>query len=95
MKIVNGGAIETSVSEASVAYSAPESGYQAVATLPNDNRSEVIDRMLFVESRNGQVYSKVRLLFRINNTPDGFMYVSFNGVANTNGSRNWEATAPQ
>ena len=46
--------------------------------------------MFFVSSRNGQTYSKVLFSFTINQDPDGFMYASFRGVANTNGSRNWE-----
>jgi hypothetical protein len=55
----------------------------------------LVDEIFFIQSRNGQVYSKVHLLFGINDTPDGFMNITFNGVANTNGSRNWEATAPK
>jgi hypothetical protein len=46
--------------------------------------------MFFVKSRNGQVYSKVFLSIGINQQPDEPMYVEFRGVANANGSRNWE-----
>jgi hypothetical protein len=41
-------------------------------------------------ARNGQVYGKLSIGFRINENPDDFMYVRFGGVANTNGSRNLE-----
>jgi hypothetical protein len=41
------------------------------------------------------VYSKVTIGMAINQNPDGFMYITFNGAANANGSRNWEATLPQ
>ena len=33
-------------------------------------------------SRNGQVYSKVGLSFDINDAPNGYMSVTFDGVAN-------------
>jgi hypothetical protein len=44
----------------------------------------------FAVTRGGQVYSKVGLTLRINDDPNGDMYITFGGVANTNGSRNWE-----
>jgi hypothetical protein len=56
---------------------------------------EEFNQGFFLVSRNGQVYSKLGLSFRISRTLDDFMYVTFSGVASTNGSRNWEATAPQ
>jgi hypothetical protein len=52
-------------------------------------------KSFYVKSRNGQVYTKLGLDFGINRNPDDLMYIEFSGVANTNGSRNWEATAPQ
>jgi hypothetical protein len=36
------------------------------------------------------VYSKLGLSFRINSDPDGLMNITIGGVANANGSRNWE-----
>jgi len=95
IEVVNGGLVETSFEESRITYSAPESDYQATDTLGNNNGPDLVDEMFFIQSRNGQVYSKVHLLFGINDTPDGLMNVTFKGVANTNGSRNWEATAPQ
>ena len=94
-EVVGGGFIETSPSEAGVTFFAPQSGYQARGTFGKNNGPDLIDKVLFIQSRNGQVYSKVHLLFGINVKPDGFMDVTFSGVANTNGSGNWEAAAPQ
>jgi len=95
VEVTGGGFIETLPSESAMTYAAPESGYQPSGKFGKNNGPDLVDKTLFIQSRNGQVYSKVHLLFGINDTQDGFMYVTFSGVANTNGSRNWEATAPQ
>ncbi len=98
IEAVDGGLIETSGKEEAVTFAAPENGYQPSDTLTaSSNRHGIggIQQAFFVQSRNGQVYSKIGLSFGINETPDGFMDITFSGVANTNGSRNWEATAPQ
>lgn len=94
---VGGGLIETSGKESAITFVAPEDGYQSSDTVTassNRHGIGVIQQVFFAESRNGQIYSKFNLTLGINGTPDGFMYVTFNGVANTNSSRNWEATAP-
>jgi hypothetical protein len=54
-----------------------------------------IQRVFFLTSRNGQVYSKFSLDFGINKDPNGSMWLQFKGVANPSGSGNWEATVPQ
>jgi hypothetical protein len=95
LEIPSGGFIQTSDKESAVTFAAPDNGYQSNGSFENNNGPNLIDRAFFIESRNGQVYSKVRLLFSINNNPDGLMDISSTGVANVNGSRNWEATAPQ
>lgn len=95
IEVVNGGLIETSGKESAITFAAPETNYQPNGTFGNDNGSDVTHRAFFIQSRNEQVYSKLGLSFRINNNPDDFMYVTLSGVANTNSSRNWEATAPQ
>jgi hypothetical protein len=95
IEIIDGGFIVTSWGEAQTTYSAPETGYESSGTFGNNNGPGAVDQMFFVQSRNGQVYSKIHLLFGINKTPDGFMYITFKGVANANGSPNWEATAQQ
>jgi hypothetical protein len=95
IEVVNGGLIETSGRESAVTFTAPDGIYQPSGDFGNDSGSDVTQRALFIQSRNGQIYSKLGFSFRINNKPDDLMYVSFSGVANTNGSRNWEATAPR
>jgi hypothetical protein len=94
-EVIGGGFIEASDNEWGVTYAAPESGYQPSGTFGNNNGPDLVDKAFFIQSRNGQVYSKFGMEFGINATPDGLMYITFTGVANTNGSRNWEATAPQ
>lgn len=93
-----GGLIDSAGQDAAI-YEAPEEGYQPSETLTmstNDNTwYEAIHRTFFVKSRNGQMYSKFGVYFRINQNPDESMNINFAGIANTNGSRNWEATAPQ
>jgi len=93
IEVIDGGLIETSFGESRIAYSAPEDGYEIADDLGNNNGPDLVDKMFFVQSRNGQVYSKVHLLFGINETPDKLMSVTFSGVANTNSSRNWEAAS--
>jgi hypothetical protein len=95
VEVADGGFIESSPGESATTYAAPESGYQPSGRFGKNNGPDLVDKMFFMQSRNGQVYSKIHLLFGINDTPDGFMYITFNGVANTNTSRNWEASAPQ
>jgi hypothetical protein len=95
IEVVDGGFIETSPEDSATTYIAPENGYQSSGTFSKNNGPDLVDKMFFIQSRNGQVYSKVHLLFGINDTPNGIMYITFSGVANTNGSRNWEATVLQ
>jgi hypothetical protein len=99
IEAVNGGLIETSVGDARVTYAAPDSGYEPSETFTMSNGSntwyEAVHQMFFVQSRNGQVYGKVNFSFRINQNPDDLVNITFSGVASTNGSHNWEATAPQ
>jgi len=87
---VNGGFVVGSETESPVTFVAPTNGYVPSGDFANNNGPDLIDQTLFIQSRNGQIYSKVHLLFGINNNPDGFMNITFSGVANTNGSRNWE-----
>jgi hypothetical protein len=97
IEAVDGGLIETSGKEEAVTFAAPENGYQSSDTLTvssNRHGIGIIQEAFFVQSRYGQVYSKLGLSFGINETSDGFMDIAFSGVANTNSSRNWEATAP-
>jgi hypothetical protein len=98
IEAVDGGLVETSGKDSAITFAAPENGYQSSDTVTaSSNRHGIggIQQGYFVKSRNGQVYSKFGLTFGINDTPDGFMNITFSGVANTNSSRNWEANAPQ
>jgi hypothetical protein len=93
IEAVNGGLIETSFAEARVTYQAPENGYQPSDTLAvstTNHWSDLVQQMLFVSSRNGQVYSKVFVSLSINANPDETASVTFRGAANANASRNWE-----
>ncbi len=91
--VVGGGFIETSHKESAVTFAAPQGGYQPSGVFGNNNGTDGLDENCFVESRNGQVFSKLYLSLGINNQPDGLMYITFRGVASTNGSRNWEGDA--
>jgi hypothetical protein len=87
---VDGGIVIALETDARVTYGAPNDGYKPGDTFQNNNGPDLVDQMLFVKSRNGQIYSKVHILFRINNTPDSLMNITLKGVANTNASGNWE-----
>jgi hypothetical protein len=99
IEAVDGGIMDSDGKE-EVTFEAPESGYQPSITFMFSTNAPYrwsggFDRGFFLKSRNGQVYSKLGFGFTINRNPDGFMYITFGGVASTNGSRDWEATAPQ
>jgi len=94
VEAVDGGVMDSGGQEA-VTYAAPESGYEpnmafVFSTNPSHKWFEEFNQGFFVMSRNGQIYSKLGLSFRINENPDDFMYITLGGVASTNGSRNWE-----
>jgi hypothetical protein len=93
-EVVNGGFIETSDKEWGITYAAPDNGYQTNGTFGNNNGIGALDKAFFIQSRNGQIYGKLGFSVGINNEPDDLMYIRFSGFANTNGSRNWEATIP-
>jgi hypothetical protein len=98
VEAVGGGLLDSSGQEA-VTYAAPDNGYQPSMTFIFSTNAPYkwsggFNQGFFVVSRNGQVYSKLGLSFDINDASDGFMSITFGGVANTNSSRNWEGTAP-
>ncbi len=92
---VNGGIMEPENS-LSVIFEAPQTGYQGNSlVLMNQNDpawADNIQKTFFLKSRDGKIYSKFSLDFRVNNQPTDSMWFRFRGVANTNGSRNWEAS---
>jgi hypothetical protein len=94
VEAVDGGLIESGGQER-VTYQAPEGGYQPsdsfiMSTNAPHKWFGGVDQTFFLQSRNGQVYSKVNFGISINQQPDDYVWVEFHGVANTNGSRNWE-----
>jgi hypothetical protein len=99
VEAVNGGLIESDGQEG-VTFEAPENGYQLndsflMSTNPPDKWFGGFDQTFFLQSRNGQVYSKVNFGISINQNSDDYIWVEFHGVANTNSSRNWEAIVQQ
>jgi hypothetical protein len=75
---------------------APESGYQPNAAFVFSTNAPYkwfggFDQMLYLRSRGGRVYSKIFLSFNINENSDDFISIRLRGIANTNGSRNWES----
>jgi hypothetical protein len=95
IEVIEGGLFETSIGESRVTYQAPENGYQPsdafiFSTNAPHKWSGGFDQMFFVQSRGGRVYSKLAFTFSINQQPDDYMWVELRGVANANGSRNWE-----
>lgn len=94
VEAVDGGLMDSSGQEA-VTYIAPDSGYQPgtnfiFSTNASQGWFSQFNHGFFVMSRNTQLYSKLGFSFRINQDPNAPMSVTFYGVANTNGSRNWE-----
>jgi hypothetical protein len=95
--LLNGGIIKTSTGEAKVMHAAPEGGYAPSCTLTSSmadhSWSPVVDGAFFVKSRGGQLFSKILLLaVGINQKPDDAISIEIRGAANTNSSRNWEAS---
>jgi hypothetical protein len=94
VEAVDGGLIEPSGQDR-VTYWAPDAGYQPSATYVFSTNAPYrwvggFNHGFFLRTRNGQVYSKLGLSFRINQQPEQPMYITLSGVANTNRSRNWE-----
>jgi hypothetical protein len=94
IEAVEGGIMKSAGQEATT-YSAPETGYAArqeflFSTNAPYKWAGGFTEGFFVMSRKGQVYSKLGLSVRINDDPNGVLYVRFSGFASTNGSRNWE-----
>lgn len=97
---VDGGLLKTSAAEASVTYAAPAAGYRPdVVFIFSTNApyrwSEYFEQEFFVVCRSGKIHAKLNFSFGINEYPDGFMNLIFDGIANTNNSHNWEATTTQ
>ena len=96
---VNGGIMEPEYNASHFTFEAPADGYKDSYRVQMNHDDPAwfdnIQKAFFLKSRNGQIYSKFSLDFEINDDPNGTMRFQFKGVANTNSSRNWEATAPK
>jgi hypothetical protein len=95
---IDGGILESDHHAARVTFEAPLTGYKSGCLVRMDHGDRAwfdsFTKTFFLKSRGGQVYSRFDLDFGINLEPNDKIWVQVKGVANTNGSRNWEATAP-
>jgi hypothetical protein len=99
VEAVDGGVLRADATGARVIYVLPEGGYQPsdtfiLSTNAPHRWAGSIEQMYFVRSRGGQVYSKLNVGLAINRNPANPVWVEFRGAANANGSRNFEADAP-
>jgi hypothetical protein len=90
-----GGLIEVTPKIWATTYWAPPEGYQPKQSLrvsgqTGSNWSPKIERRFFVQTRDGGVYTKLFFKVTINRNPTEPAEVTLSGVANTNGSCNWE-----
>ena len=99
LRPINGGIIESEYHAAQFTFEAPADGYQGdyLVQMKQDDPAwyDNLHDTFFLKSRGGQVYAKFNFDFMINLEPNGLIHFRFKGVANTNSSRNWEATTPQ
>jgi hypothetical protein len=90
-----GGLMPVTTNQWSTTYWAPTGGYErkqvllASASAPNQ-WSEDMNALFFVQSRHGGVYTKLSFKAAIRPYPDAPVELVLSGVANTNGSCNWE-----
>lgn len=93
--VANGGLIEVTPAKLATTYWAPTEGYQPkcalhVSAKTGKEWSPTVESWFFVQTRDGGVYTKLSLKVDINRNPDAPADVTLYGVANTNGSCNWE-----
>jgi hypothetical protein len=93
LEVPTGGFIQTNGNQSAITFAAPKDGYQQQGEYENNNGREVFENSFFLKSRGGQIFAKVNIWLQINRRPEEPISVSINGVANVNGSRNWEAAA--
>jgi hypothetical protein len=91
---IDGGLMDSAGTER-ITYFAPEAGYNPSRTISSTDRlpeggTGAFRTGFYVKSRAGRIYSKLSVSVGINETPNDPMYIELNGLANTNGSRNWE-----
>ncbi len=95
---INGGLIEADLAAFQYSFEAPSNGYSPSwhSGKKADDRywSTGIKGILFCKARGGELYGKFHFGFTMNEKPESPMTIMVRGVANTNGSRNWEASVP-
>lgn len=89
------GGIKDSFGQEAVTYWAPETGYESEKNFIFSTNAPYkwnggFTKGFFVLGRKGQFYGKLGISFSINQEPDEPIDIRFSGIANTNGSRNWE-----
>jgi hypothetical protein len=99
VEAMDGGLIKADEMESRVTYAAPETGYEPkdafiMSTNAPYRWAGAVHQTYFLTSRHGQLYGKIDFGLRINQNSEDNISVELSGLANTNGSRNWEAAAP-
>ena len=92
---VDGGLMEVTPGQWQTTYWAPVDGYQPkIELLMSAHGSQAwsgsMAASFFVQTREGGVYTKLNLKVGINYNPDDPVTIELHGIANTNGSCNWE-----
>lgn len=89
------GGLLSSEGQDAITYEAPESGYAPdmlfTMTTKSNSWFMAVHQGFFITSRDHQVFGKLHFGFHINGEPNEPMTASFEGVLNTNASRNLEA----
>jgi hypothetical protein len=90
-----GGLMDVTPGQWRTTYWAPADGYQPgivylMSDSPPQEWSGNLDAALFCQTRSGGVYTKLNLKIGINSDPDDPVTIELHGIANTNGSCNWE-----
>lgn len=98
VEALEGGLIRTDPLVARKTYAAPDAGYaQADSVIISTNLpsfwTSAVQRSYFLKLHNEKIYGKVDISLAINRSPDDFVSMRFEGVLNTNSSKNWEASA--
>jgi hypothetical protein len=93
--VADGGLVEVTPAMSATTYWAPTEGYQPkcfvrVSEKTGKEWSPKVESCFFVQTRDGGVYTKLSLKVAINLNPTEPAEVMLSGVANTNGSCNWE-----
>jgi hypothetical protein len=91
---VAGGLIESDIKALRVTLEAPEAGYTNLLTISMKQNDPAwmdnFQKAFFLKSHDGAEFSKLSCDFMINDKPDDKVFIQIRGVANLNGSRNWE-----